>query len=150
MSHSTGSNQEQAFCSHCAGSCRRTDGREVYPHLPKLADKVFYVCDGCDARVGAHEESGEPLGTAANAELRQLRITVHNLVDRNWKAAPKGATRHRLRRETYRALSEALGLPEDDARVAMFDADHCRAALSYLKGMSAAARAQDRAGPILP
>ena len=131
----------EALCSHCGGACRTSNGKEVYPHLPRLADKVIYVCDGCDARVGAHEATGQPLGTAANAELRQLRITVHNLLDREWKAAPKGALRRRLRSEAYQGLSQALGLPEADTHVGMFDAERCRRAIAHLKAAGAHASA---------
>jgi len=127
----------KASCSHCDGPCRATTGAQVYPHLPHLAAKVIYVCDPCEARVGAHAASGEPLGTAANAELRRLRMAVHDLLDRPWRAAPAGPTRQRLRREAYKGLSAALDLPEGQTHVGMFNVERCQRALANLRSRAA-------------
>ncbi|MGI9484465.1 MAG: zinc-finger-containing protein [Geminicoccaceae bacterium] len=51
-----------ATCLHCGGDCRLTDGAEIYPHRPDLADKQIWKCDACKARVGCHPDTTDPLG----------------------------------------------------------------------------------------
>ncbi len=106
-------------CPYCEQPSIRTSGRDVYPHRPDLHPLAFYVCTPCDARVGTHP-NGAPLGRLANAELRGLRVEAHAAFDPLWRL-------RRLSRTTaYKWLSQAMGLPEDQTHIGMFDEAQCR------------------------
>ena len=64
---------------------------------------MMYYCKKCDAYVGCHNNTKEPLGTLADAELRDLRKQVHNLIDPLWQS---GEVR---RRDIYQQLSDYMG-----------------------------------------
>lgn len=134
-----------ATCAHCAQPCRLTDGREVYPHRRDLAALRFWVCDPCDSRVGCHKpgartDTGEsdgtmPLGTAANADLRNARSHVHRLIDPLWRNAPR-KQRRTARRRVYRLLRRIVGTSALETHVGMFNIDQCRTAYAGMKGMT--------------
>ena len=46
---------------------------------------MAYWCKDCDAHVGCHNNTREPLGTMANKELREHRMKAHAIVDPLWK-----------------------------------------------------------------
>lgn len=130
-------------CPYCQAMAMRTTGATIYPHRLDLADKVFYWCPPCDAYVGTHATTGEPLGTLANANLRRLRSKTHAVFDPLWQEpARKDVTSiknlcrkypkpfeyfvPRYRTAAYAALAAALGIPVEDCHIGMFDAAQCR------------------------
>ena len=139
----------EPLCIHCDRPARRTDGREVYPHRRDLHDRVFYRCDDCDAHVGAHRSSGEPLGRPANAELRRARMTLHHdVLDPLWLNAPatggyepedlkaRGRIQGSARGRVYAWLADRMGLTREQTHTALFDLDQCRRAYRLLKGVT--------------
>lgn len=114
--------KQETTCPYCLRVAEFLTGAYVYPHRPDLSDKRFYVCKPCDARVGAHAD-GRPLGTLANAELRQLRSQAHGVFDPKWKREMGGTMR---RREAYRWLASNLRIPEEHCHIGMFDEEMCR------------------------
>lgn len=88
---------------------------------PGYRGKPTWFCDPCDARVGCHPETNKPLGSLANAELRQWRQTAHEWFDPMWRVEgmPRSAA--------YRTLGEAMSLPAKLCHIAMFDVEQCRA-----------------------
>lgn len=101
-----------AKCAHCGGDCALVAGSAVYPHRRDLYNLFFWTCDPCKARVGCHKNGAVcdgiksngtlPLGTAANAELRNARMAIHNMVDPLWQQA---ARRGKARKTVYAALT---------------------------------------------
>lgn len=82
-----------------------------------------WVCsgEGCDARVGSHD-SGKPLGTLANAHLRDRRRSLHAFFDPLWDGfAPSSLPRSRRRGLAYGWLAHRLGIALEDCHIAMFD-----------------------------
>jgi hypothetical protein len=66
------------YCCGCesAVQARLTDGREIYPHRPDLADLPFWKCDGCGNHVGCHHKTNDrtrPLGNIPTPEIRIAR-----------------------------------------------------------------------------
>lgn len=143
------------YCAHCRTECTDRRGKVVYPHLPELAEKVFWVCVDCGARVGTHEDGphkGKPLGTAANPKLREARIYVHGLLDPLWKDAwrqypdasairDEGERRKALsivkrtaRKRVYEWLADRMGLSIDECHVSLFTLEECRTAYRALRG----------------
>lgn len=117
----------------CGGSPRLTDGREVYPHLPNLHHKRFWVCSsvGCDARVGCHAGGSKPLGPImANAALRQARQRVHELFDPMWKSGRIDRTR------AYDWLARRLNIEVRQCHVSHFDLARCQKAISILEAVA--------------
>jgi len=97
-------------CTHCDTPAQLVDGSQVYPHRQDLVARLFWRC-GCGAYVGTHKGSDRPLGTPANAQLRDARMKLHNqMVDPLWQTAiasvgyrPEGARATTIIRNTARA-----------------------------------------------
>ena len=89
-------------CAHCPQTPYLTTGRRIYPHLPLLYQKKFWLCR-CGAYVGCHPNTDRPLGTCANAELRAARNRAHAAFDPLWKSG-------RMKRgQAYARLAEHFG-----------------------------------------
>ena len=121
-----------AICATCGKGCRLTDGVEIYPHLPNLAEKKIYVCDPCGARVGCHPGTDTPLGTAADSITRTARIATHTLLDPLWKN-----NKQIKRGDVYRYLARRMGMDQSKCHIGMFDAKQCYAANEILRGATA-------------
>jgi hypothetical protein len=96
------------WCCQCQTDveARLTNGAEVYPHRPDLADVPRWICDGCKNHVGTHHKTDNPtrpLGNIPSPELKKARIAIHNLIDPHWKS---GAVQ---RKTLYAHLSKKLG-----------------------------------------
>ncbi len=100
-------------CHYCRSPVKLINNREIYgkeygqwPYL--------YACTGCDAYVGLHPKTDIPLGTLANASLRDARNQNKALFlalskDRGWS-----------RRQAYRWLSQQLGLSPENTHWGLF------------------------------
>ncbi len=138
------------ICPACGTAARLTDGREIYPHRPDLADKPIWACTICeDTYCGCHPGTEEPLGTPADAGLREARMILHTRrLDPLWKnAAHTGgygrldeagekAVRRAARVRVYRFLAARMGLTEEQCHVGLFTVEQCRAAWETLKGVT--------------
>ena len=98
-----------------------------------------YYCEGCDASVGCHVGSTVPLGTMANAELRQLRAKVHAVFDPVWQAVLRrrqqndpGYSKSKARRDCYARLAQRMGIAVKDCHIANFDSIQCRQAIELI------------------
>lgn len=159
------------WCQHCREECRDRLGVDVYPHRPDLAEKVIWECVFCGARVGTHEDGpnkGQPLGTAANEELRRARELMHGRLDPIWQLAhnlypdaKRGPEAERIkamaiikrtaRKRVYEFLADKMGLPFEQTHVAMFSLEECRQAWVALRGVTYAdVRAWAKARPAKP
>lgn len=63
----------------------------------------IWRCMTCDAFVGCHRGTTKPLGTPANAELRQARQRAHGAFDPIWK------TGKMTRGKAYKRISGHFG-----------------------------------------
>ena len=85
---------------------------------------LFYGCirwPECDCVYGAHQDTGEPLGTPAERKVRTLRIMAHNAFDTLWKG-PKAPMN---RNKAYKWMAEAMGIKRKDAHIGAFTAEQC-------------------------
>lgn len=146
------------WCQHCRVKCRERLGVEIYPNRPDLAAKVIWECPRCEARVGTHEEGklkGQPLGSAANAELRRARQLLHGKIDPLWQNAYKepeyeGARnepneaerrkklaiiRNTARNRVYAFIAAGMGMAKDECHVALMGLEQCRAVWRMLDGV---------------
>jgi hypothetical protein len=93
------------LCPYCGAPARWVENKEVYG---KNYGKSFmmWLCKPCDARVGCHQNTKNPLGTLANKELRTIRMKAHAAFDPLWKTG-------RMKRwEAYKWLAEKMGVKE--------------------------------------
>lgn len=94
----------------------------------------LYTCKPCDARIGTHQRTANPLGTMAKPELRALRMQAHKLFDPLWKPNHKGDGRSRMsRKEAYTWLRDTLGLDKKDAHIGKFNEEQCERLIAVLK-----------------
>jgi hypothetical protein len=130
------------LCPYCQQASRLVTGADVYPHRDDLMEKRFYQCVPCEAHVGTHAKSGEPLGTLANATLRSLRSAAHDAFDPLWKRAVDGEMHGRKKRNqhvaqighyikkhrtaAYTLLAKAMDISVENCHIGVFTEDQCR------------------------
>lgn len=115
------------LCQYCNQRSKLVDGSYIYPHRPDLSDLNFYICDGCDAYVGCHKGTIEPLGCLANAELRKWKSIAHKAFDPLWR---DGGMK---RSQAYRELAEALNIEPEDCHIGMFSVEMCKGVYGMIK-----------------
>lgn len=88
-----------------------------------------WECAPCQAWVGVHSNSKDhvPLGTLANARLRQCRKMAHAAFDPMWEAKMRreGVTKGAARKAGYQWLAGQLEIDVDDCHIALFDEALC-------------------------
>lgn len=87
---------------------------------------MIYVCSNyptCDAYVGSHKNSQEPLGYLANKETRKWRMKAHAVFDPKWKF---GSRKRKRRKIAYEKMQAEMNLPPDKAHISMFDVEQCK------------------------
>lgn len=110
-------------CPYCGQQPKFVDSIEIYGN--RSFGKI-YLCRSCDAYVGVHKGTEDPLGRLANKELRELKVKAHYWFDRLWKD-PNGPGC--TRREAYDWLSQKMGIPLIYTHIGMFDEEQCRQAI---------------------
>ena len=90
---------------------------------------VFWSCPNwpkCDATVGAHQETGEPLGIPTTKKGREWRIKAHDEFDKLWKEGDMS------RSEAYHWLTKKMKLGRQ-AHIAEMDVGQCRRVIGLCK-----------------
>lgn len=83
---------------------------------------IVYKCRGCGLRHGAHQATGEPLGTpAGDAETRQARVDAHEALDALWRGPDAPLSRD----FAYAWLASKLNLAPSECHIGKFDYDRC-------------------------
>lgn len=108
-------------CPYCGMDAELVGGDVIYPHRPDLHGKMFWSCHPCQAYVGCHDGTINPLGRLANAELRAAKISAHMAFDPLWRGSNS-----RSRRSAYRWLASRLGIKEGECHIGMFDVAMCK------------------------
>lgn len=89
---------------------------------------LFWGCTTfprCDGKVGAHQDSGEPLGTVGDKDTRQARIDLHDLFDQFWSTPAE-------RRYCYSRLALDMGV--DEVHIGDLDQEDCERAAAIVGG----------------
>ncbi len=110
-------------CPYCGKPAVWVNNSAVYGR-PRGRFQMIWWCRPCDARVGCHFDTMRPLGTMANAQLRELRKRAHREIDQLWT---KGTM---TRSEMYARLSKALG---HEVHVGWADEDECERIMNAAK-----------------
>lgn len=138
------------ICRYCRAPARLVDSKEIYGR----SYGMIWLCSNypdCDAYVGCHNGTHEPLGILANPKLRAAKKRAHAAFDPLWKEAPAmyddlpddstpaGAKlrrkqehriRQRARKRAYQWLAEQLGISANDCHIGFFDLDQCERVVS--------------------
>lgn len=115
------------WCSKGCGPTELVTGDVIYPDKPALAEKKFWRCPRCQAYVGCHPGTEKPLGSTANAELRQARMAAHDVFDQLWKS------NELTKRDAYIWLRVSMFLSEDECHISMFDLEQCQTVVRLCK-----------------
>lgn len=117
-------------CPYCKGEATYLESSAVIYGGRDYGPR--YYCEPCDAHVGCHRGTKEPLGRLANAELRALRTKAHAAFDPLWKAKMRiaGWPKARARNAAYKWLAEELDVPPEKCHIGMFDKSACKAVIS--------------------
>ena len=106
-------------CEYCGGKVIFTDSAVLYGRSLGM----IYMCTNCNASVGVHQGTNNPLGTLANTVLKLKRKEAHRLFDIIWKT--QGPTRS----EAYAWLAEQMNLPKHRTHIAYFNIAQCDEAI---------------------
>lgn len=106
------------LCDYCGKPARCVDSAIVYDG--RSYGPIWY-CEDCQAWVGCHSGTKDPLGRLANAELRKLKRSAHAAFDPVWR----GKTRF-TRHAAYEWLAEEMDLPIEKTHIGMFDEAQCK------------------------
>lgn len=107
-------------CPYCGATAILREGKYVYGENTK--GEMLYVCANypkCDSYVGVHRGTKRPLGTLADAELRNKRIRAHKLFDQIWK------NKLMTRKEAYRWMEYFMDIPRNTGHIANFSEYRC-------------------------
>ncbi len=101
----------EIYCCGCQKDVEAmlTDGTEIYPHRPDLADLPFWKCITCGNFVGCHHKTNDrtkPLGCIPTPEIKNARKHIHRILDPLWKSG-------RMKRgRIYGKLAKVVGRDE--------------------------------------
>lgn len=123
------------ICPYCQTQAKLVDSSIIY----NKSYGWLYLCSNfpnCDAYVGCHQGTKKPLGTLANAELRQWRKNAHAAFDPLWKKkyeqlchqanAENNRGKSYARKLAYQWLAKQLGIPFKQCHISWFDIKTCQ------------------------
>lgn len=110
-------------CIECGKQPELVRGERIYPHRSDLRDRPFWLCEPCNAYVGCHVGTTNPLGRPAGPETRGARSAAHRVFDPLWRNGRMSRT------QAYRWLREAMGLTKEECHIGMMNAEQARQAL---------------------
>lgn len=115
------------ICPYCKKFSQKVTGERIYPQRADLFSKTFYLCAPCNAYVGCHDGTAQPLGRLADAKLRKAKLMAHDAFDPWWKS------KKMKRGEAYRWLAQQLGIDGSDCHIGMFDLETCQKVIDICK-----------------
>lgn len=115
------------ICRYCGSPVVYTSNAEIYGK--EYGTGKCYLCRNCRAFVGVHPGTDTPLGTLANAELREWRKEAHFWFDRIWKKPTRITTRY----NAYGYLAKKMGLPREETHIGMFEIEQCKKVIEFSK-----------------
>lgn len=114
------------ICPYCQKKARWCDNAERYGRRYGTS-YMCYWCKDCDAYVGCRNNTKQPLGTMADKELRELRMTAHGLFDPMWKGGGMSRT------EAYNFLKNNFGR---EIHMGESDVKTCREIINFLQSLN--------------
>jgi uncharacterized protein YlaI len=111
-------------CRYCNKQAEWVDNATVYG---KRYGKSYmmWICRPCDARVGCHNNTKEPLGILANAELRKIKMEVKNAWIKK-ELGEWGEGNSKAKGEAYKKLADQLGIKVKYCHFGYFGIETCQ------------------------
>ena len=99
-------------CNYCNNEAEWVENKVIYGR--NYGDSyMIWLCRPCDAYVGCHQNTKNPLGRMSNKEERELKKEV--------KKAYLAKFEQYGKRWYYKHLAEMLDIPMQEAHFGMFD-----------------------------
>ena len=120
--------RQYPICPYCNGRSEIRTLESVTGN--KEAKGYAFVCKNypsCDSYVKMNNQTGRPLGTMANKQLRSLRIEAHIQLYRLY------ADGSMSRDEAYEWMAAVLNIPRQDAHIGLFQEYYCRKVIALAK-----------------
>jgi hypothetical protein len=118
-------------CPCCQAHSQLVPASDIYTGRPDLDFNMWY-CKSCDTYVGTHKTGpwrDFPMGSLADAQLRNLRKQCHTLFDHKWKEKQMN------RKAMYVWLQQQMGLAEPDAHIGELNANQCLTLIGKLNSL---------------
>lgn len=109
--------EKSVICPYCKYEAEFMTSKEFYG---KDYGTNIWVCHSCEAYVGTHGKSKNPLGTLANKETREWRKQAHKYVDPLWKS------KKMKRGEVYRWIQKVMAMTPQEAHIGNFNVEQCK------------------------
>lgn len=118
------------ICPYCNNPSIYTDSARVYSR----SYGMIYLCEPCEAWVGVHKGTDNPLGRLANDELRKAKIMAHYYFDQLWRRKiDQGFSKSKSRKLAYGWLADKMGINIKKCHIGMFDVDQCEQVIKICK-----------------
>jgi len=114
-------------CPYCGSGVRLGSHVEIYKK--SFGWEPTWICKrfpDCDAFVGTHKGTNDPLGRLANGKLRLAKRLAHRAFDAIWKNGLK------KRGSCYAWLAERMEIDIIDCHIGMFDPLQCYQVVSII------------------
>lgn len=111
------------ICPYCKKDAKWCENKEIYGKNYGRSYMCWHCAD-CNAYVGCHNNTTDPLGTMADKETRKWRQKAHQVLDPIWR-------NHRMKRgDVYAILQNHFGFP---VHVAQSDIEMCKKIIKICK-----------------
>ena len=105
---------------------------------PSLTESKFgkrWSCYPCEAYVGVHSGTEIPLGSLADAKLRERRVATHEYFDSMWRFAmlKRSISKSVAREAAYAWLASEMGMLPVECHIGMMDLEECALAIKLCK-----------------
>lgn len=114
------------LCPYCNRKARLITGKQLYRSIKRIKHYRFWRCDSCDAHAKCSRD-GKPIGSLANAELRQLRRKAHDLME--WIVASGTMDESEL----HKMLCQSVGRKSKRVMLVHYSKDDCQAIVDLLE-----------------
>lgn len=113
-------------CPYCNGCVEIVNNSEIYGK--EYGDWPFaYMCFTCDAYVSIHNGTDVPMGSLANATLRNWRKKAKHPFTALSKKVGRNAA--------YATLADRMSIPKAECHFGMFSKEQCEAAIYALASL---------------
>ncbi len=109
-------------CPYCHKEAIWTENKAIYGKNYGRSYMCYY-CKPCNAYVGCHNNTRSPLGTMANAELREFRKKAHLEFDPIWRNRSQ-----KNRGKLYAEISKSFGR---EIHIGESDMDTCKKIIDW-------------------
>lgn len=120
------------ICPYCGEKPQLVDSSVIYNGR---SYGMIYLCKPCNAYVGCHKNTTNPLGRLADKDLREWKKMAHKYFDNLWarSANHNKITRPAARKNGYAWLSKQLDIEYKYCHIGMFDVETCKEVVDLCK-----------------